>query len=48
MIDIYSFNKQKKTCFLLLVKTQALSTIRILGRDPVGSNALFTKEVTYV
>lgn len=41
-------NKKKKLVFLYytyIAKTQALSTIRILGRDPVGSDPLFTKEV---
>lgn len=27
-------------------KTQALSTIRVLGRNPTGSDPLFTKKVS--
>lgn len=31
---------------LMSAKTQALSTIRVLGRNPTGSDPLFTKKVS--
>ncbi|KAG2236730.1 hypothetical protein INT48_000728 [Thamnidium elegans] len=41
-VACYEFLRKVETTPQL--KTQALSVIRILGRDPVGSNPLFTKE----